>query len=135
MDLNPDQMIAAGNVRPASFVARTFDFLNRPTLRRGTLVVVLDPFMAKRINCKRNVTGKLLVIPPWPHVAGAKVAENRVAAFRSRHGRDGKCVVMYSGNHAIQHPLDTLLASADKLVDDDRIRFVFIGSGAGGCRR
>lgn len=132
MDLNPDQMIAAGKVRPESLVARMFDFLNWLTLRRAAAVIVLDRFMAERINAKRrDAARKLVVIPPWPHVASGEVDKNRVAAFRTRHGLAGKFVVMYSGNHAIQHPLDTLLASAEKLVDDDRIRFVFIGGGAG----
>jgi glycosyltransferase involved in cell wall biosynthesis len=38
---------------------------------------------------------------------------------------------MYSGNHALQHPLDTLLAAAAQLEHDRDIVFVFIGGGAG----
>ena len=131
MDLNPDQMIAAGKILPSSVVARVFDFLNRLTIRRATCVVVLDRFMAERLDAKRPAGDKVRVIPPWPHVASDEVDPVRVAAFRAMHGLEDKFVVMYSGNHAIQHPLGTLLAAAARLANDDRIRFVFIGGGAG----
>jgi colanic acid biosynthesis glycosyl transferase WcaI len=131
MDLNPDQMIAAGKARPSSLVARVFDFLNRLTIRRAACVVVLDRFMAERVNAKRAAYDKVRVIPPWPHVVSDEVDPARVAAFRAMHGLKDKFVVMYSGNHAIQHPLGTLLAAAARLANDDRIRFVFIGGGAG----
>jgi colanic acid biosynthesis glycosyl transferase WcaI len=131
MDLNPDQMIAAGKIRPSSLVARVFDFLNRLTIRRADCVVVLDRFMAERVNAKQPARNKVRVIPPWPHVASDEVDLARVAAFRAMHGLKDKFVVMYSGNHAIQHPLGTLLAAAARLANDDRIRFVFIGGGAG----
>jgi len=36
---------------------------------------------------------------------------------------------MYSGNHAIVHPLDTLLEAIRQLKDDKRFLFVFIGGG------
>jgi hypothetical protein len=36
---------------------------------------------------------------------------------------------MYSGNHALVHPLNTLLLIALKLKDDNRFLFVFIGGG------
>jgi hypothetical protein len=37
---------------------------------------------------------------------------------------------MYSGNHSICHPLDTLLEAARELRDEPGIRFIFIGGGA-----
>jgi hypothetical protein len=131
MDLNPDQMIAAGKLLPSSLVARLFDLLNRLTIGRAARVVVLDRFMAARLNAKRPAHDKLRVIPPWPHVASDELDPARVAAFRATNGLEDKFVVMYSGNHAIQHPLGTLLAAAARLANDDRICFVFIGGGAG----
>ena len=38
---------------------------------------------------------------------------------------------MYSGNHAIQHPLDTLLDAAKQLEGEPSLKFLFIGGGAG----
>jgi glycosyltransferase involved in cell wall biosynthesis len=50
--------------------------------------------------------------------------------FRRQHALDGKFVVMYSGNHSPCHPLDTLLAAALELRNEDRIRFCFVGGGS-----
>jgi glycosyltransferase involved in cell wall biosynthesis len=131
MDLNPDQMIAAGKIRPRSIPARVFDWINRLTLRRARDVVVLDRFMKDRVLAKAAVPEKVHVIPPWPLEDGLAVGPPRPNAFRAAHGLDDEFIVMYSGNHALQHPLDTLLDAAAELEGQPRLKFVFIGGGAG----
>jgi glycosyltransferase involved in cell wall biosynthesis len=139
MDLNPDQMVVAGKLRPTSLFVRVFDWMNRVTLRRAAKVVALDPFMAERLNRKVAVSAKMDVMPPWPHNELSGNDEQSMMAglaragrlFRAEHGFGDRFVVMYSGNHAIQHPLDTLLDAAARLEDDPNFLFVFIGGGAG----
>ena len=138
MDLNPDQMVAAGKLRPTSLFVRVFDWMNRVTLRRAAKVIALDRFMAERLNRKVDVSAKLLVTPPWPHNetpplddAGLQRLAHAGTNFRTRHGLENCFVVMYSGNHAIQHPLDTLLDAAKQLESEPALKFVFIGGGAG----
>ena len=131
MDLNPDQMIAAGRIGPTSLPARIFDWINRATLRRATHVVALDRFMKERLLRKLDVPEKITVIPPWPladAVVQAPVAAN---AFREAHGLGQTFVVMYSGNHSAQNPLTTLLDATERLIDEPRLRFVFVGGGIG----
>jgi colanic acid biosynthesis glycosyl transferase WcaI len=139
MDLNPDQIVAAGKMQPTSLIVRLFECMNRVTLRRAAKVVALDQFMAERLTRKADVAAKIDVMPPWPHTsikaADAQQAMARLAragrTFREQHGLANRFVVMYSGNHAIQHPLDTLLDAAARLEPDQRVVFVFIGGGAG----
>jgi glycosyltransferase involved in cell wall biosynthesis len=139
MDLNPDQMVVAGKLRPTSLFVRVFDWMNRVTLRRAAKVVALDPFMAERLNRKVDVSAKMDVMPPWPHNELRGDDEESMMAglaragqtFRLQHGFGDRFVVMYSGNHAIQHPLDTLLDAAARLEHDKNFLFVFIGGGAG----
>lgn len=133
MDLNPDQMIALGRITERSLPARAFDWLNRAALERATDVVVLDRFMAKRVNRKRDVGGKLTVLPPWPHENDHDPDPVRPEQnpFRDRHGLAGKFVVMYSGNHGPSNPITTLIEAAKRLRDDPRFVFMFIGGGVG----
>ena len=138
MDLNPDQMVAAGKLSPESLLVRVFDWMNRVTLRRAARVVALDRFMAERLDAKVDVSQKTAVIPPWPlrepFSNGEEGLARHVCAgsiFREQHGFGDRFVVMYSGNHAMQHPLDTLLDAAALLERDDKILFAFIGGGAG----
>lgn len=139
MDLNPDQMIAAGKLRQGSLPAWAFDWINRMTLQRAAHVVALDSFMVERLAQKANATPPIAIIPPWPPIESPAdddaQGRSRLAsagqAFRQRHGFSDRFVVMYSGNHAIQHPLATLLNAAAHLDGQSRILFVFIGGGAG----
>ena len=129
MDINPDQMVAAGKLAPSSLPVRVFEWLNRFTLRRARDVVVLDRFMADRIRAKRDVGQRMRIIPPWAHEQHLEVIPHADNSFRRDHGLEGKCVVMYSGNAGLSTPLDTLLAAAKRLEHDSRFHFMFIGGG------
>jgi colanic acid biosynthesis glycosyl transferase WcaI len=139
MDLNPDQLLVAGKVKPKSLFVRVFDWMNRVTLRRAAKVVTLDPFMADRLKSKLDVSSKIAVMPPWPHnepandghPTGNQGRNSAGLRFRDRQGLGDRFVVMYSGNHAIQHPLGTLLDAAARLEHDESLVFVFVGGGAG----
>src|SRR5688572_14201557 len=50
MDLNPDQLIALGKVRPTDLSARTLEFVNKQILRHANLTIDLDRFMAARLQ-------------------------------------------------------------------------------------
>jgi hypothetical protein len=88
--------------------------------------------MANTLKRKTPRTiGNLQVIPPWPMEEALERVEHPQNPFRTEHGLEGKFVVMYSGNHSVAHPLDTLVKAALELKDDERIRFLFIGGGQG----
>ena len=44
-------------------------------------------------------------------------------------GIEDRFLVMYSGNFGLGHDVDTFLLAAQRLQDDDRIRFAFVGGG------
>lgn len=131
MDLNPDQMIALGKTKETSIPARVFNFLNRMVLKRADDVIVLDRFMAERVNRKRNVSAKMTILPPWPHEDHLELVDRERNPFREKHGLAGKTVIMYSGNHSPTNPITTILQAALKLRHRDDIVFMFIGGGLG----
>jgi hypothetical protein len=131
MDLNPDQMVALGRLRPGALPVRLFDALNRMVLGRARDVVVMDRFMADRVNAKRDVRRKLTILPPWPLDDPLEPVPHADNPFRAAQGLEGKLVVMYSGNHGPNTPFTTILAAAARLVDRPRLFFLFIGGGVG----
>jgi glycosyltransferase involved in cell wall biosynthesis len=131
MDLNPDQMVTSGKVSPRSVLTRVFDWMNRVTLRRSRAVVVMDRFMRDRVLAKLDVREKIHVQPPWPHDDVLEAVPSRPNTFRTEQGFGDAFVVMYSGNHGIQNPLQTLLDAARLLEERDDVLFVFIGGGVG----
>jgi colanic acid biosynthesis glycosyl transferase WcaI len=131
MDLNPDQLIALDVLKESSLPARAFEWLNRRILERATDIVVLDRFMAARVNRKRDVTAKLTILPPWPHEQHLEPVDHQANPFRQRHGLAGKTVIMYSGNHGPSNPITTLLEAAKRLRDVPNLMFLFVGGGTG----
>ena len=127
MDLNPDQMIAMNKISAGSLSARVFNAFNRSILKRASDVVVMDRFMAQRVNAKRDVSAKMSVMPPWPHEDDLEPIPHDSNPFRKAHGLDGRFVVMYSGNHSPANPIKTVLDAAERLQDDSRLVFMFIG--------
>ena len=131
MDVNPDQMIALGKLTSRSLAARVFDYVNRVVLRRASDVIVLDRFMAERINSKFDVSEKLTILPPWPAVDPQDVVPHHENSFRKEHGLDGKLVIMHSGNHGPSNPLTTIIQAGKRLCNDPRLVMLFVGGGIG----
>ncbi len=131
MDVNPDQIVALGMARPGSLPVRIFDWINREVLSRADDVIVLDRFMADRINRKVDVRSRTTVLPPWPAEDPQEVVAHDENPFRASHGLNGKTVVMYSGNHGPSNPLSTILDAAIRLQDEPRLKFMFVGGGVG----
>jgi glycosyltransferase involved in cell wall biosynthesis len=128
LDLNPDEAIAAGWLKPASLGAKFLGLLLNSSMQRARTVVALDKFMRERIIAKGISASKIEVIPP----AADELAHYNAAGreeFRRRHELANKFVVMYAGNHSPCHPLDTLLRAAQQLQDRDEIVFMFVGGG------
>ena len=132
MDLNPDQMVALGRIKPASLPARIFNLLNRIILARAADVIALDRFMAKRLmNKKAGIKRKLTVLPPWPMDEHLDPIQHENNPFRIEHSIVDKLVIMYSGNLSIASPVNTVLEAALHLRDEPKLIFVFIGGGVG----
>lgn len=149
MDINPDQLISLGKIKPDSPPARVMNLFNRMILRRSADVVVLDKFMAKTMNDKLDVSAKMAVLPPWPHEdtiepiphtensfrrdqLAAIAAANSASPSDIRHPPSdisSPRIFMYSGNHGIALPLETFLKAAASFKDDRRAAFMFIGDG------
>lgn len=130
MDINPDQVVRMGLMSERALLVRAMEWINRRILRRAHTVVTLDRFMADILRGKADLRGRLAIIPPWAPM-GSESVEHWENPFRRRHGLEGKFVFMYSGNHSLNHPLDTFLRAAEQLRDHDDIVFMFVGGGCG----
>ncbi|MCM8774900.1 MAG: glycosyltransferase family 4 protein [Candidatus Omnitrophica bacterium] len=129
MDINPDEAIEAGWLRKDSFAAKALEKVSKWVLKKSDAIVVLDRFMQERLVAKGADAERMTVIPPWSHNEDLATIPHEKNPFRKKYGLDRKFVVMYSGNHSICHPLDTLLGAALALKDDPSVLFVFIGGG------
>ncbi len=130
MDLNPDEAIAAGWLRPESKVARLLSGMSLHSMQRADCIVALDRFMRYRIQAKGVAAEKVIVVPPWSQDESVRFDAAGREEFRRKHELSKKFVVMYSGNHSPCHPLETLLQAAERLASNDEIAFCFVGGGS-----
>jgi colanic acid biosynthesis glycosyl transferase WcaI len=131
MDVNPDQMVALGRLAPGSILVKVFDWMNRVVLRHASAVVVLDRMMGILLLRKVQVPERMTVVRPWAADEPDGPVPRETNAFRIEHGFGDRVVVMYSGNHALSHPLTTILDAAERLRDDDNLLLAFVGGGVG----
>ncbi len=130
-DLNPDLAIRMGMLRKNTLAVSMMNWLNRRILGRAKRIVVLDRFMAELVQHKLDTRVKTVIMPPWPHNSHVEWIGHAANPWRKEHIEPGRLVVMFSGNHSLAHPLDTLLQAALRLRDERGLEFLFIGGGLG----
>ena len=132
MDINPDIAIEMGYLKSTAPITRVLTGLFELSLKWSSNIVVLDRWMKDRVIVHGAEKSRIAIVPPWP-VQDLKRPDrensNRGRAFREKYGLQNKFVILYSGNHSIVHPLDTLLGAAVRLKEDAGVVFVFIGAG------
>ncbi|MEO0794224.1 MAG: glycosyltransferase family 4 protein [Verrucomicrobiota bacterium] len=132
MDINPDQALILGKVSSTSPMTRLLEWGNRKILGRASDVIVLDRYMEETMRRKLPASkARFYAMPPWPMENRLERVEHESNPFRQEHQLDGKFVIMYSGNHSIAHPLDTVIDTAYRMGRDPNIAFLFIGGGIG----
>jgi colanic acid biosynthesis glycosyl transferase WcaI len=129
MDLQPELAIISGYLSKKNPVVKLSLVLSEFIYRQADLIIVLDRFMAGHIVNRGAQPERVRIIPIWPAMAKVYKGDRLSNPFRRKMGFGDKIVVMYSGNMAIVHPLDTLLMAAAALKDDGQFLFVFIGGG------
>ncbi|MBF0583312.1 MAG: glycosyltransferase family 4 protein [Magnetococcales bacterium] len=104
------------------------------TWQQASRNVVLGDRMAERLRSEAVPPERIRVIHNWSDgqsIIPISAGEN---PLRTAWGLTDFFVVGYSGNLGRAHELDTLLAAAEQLKQHPRIRFLFIGGGAGQAR-
>lgn len=129
MDINPDEAVALGWVGKDSLIHKMMSSVSNFTYQKSCRIVVLDRFMADRINNKGIDSNKITVLPPWPHDDDIVYVPHNQNPFREKYNLNHRSVVMYSGNFSVCHPLDTLLDAALLLCGRKDFIFMFIGGG------
>lgn len=128
MDLQPELSISSGLIKQDSPIAYLFTFLGNYIIKHSTKVISLDRFMTNYLQ-SRGANYNISTIPVWPVIDEVYRGSRMSNPFRLDNNFGERIVIMYSGNHAYVHPLDTLLETAFRLKDNLNFLFVFVGGG------
>ncbi|PMB19334.1 glycosyltransferase family 4 protein [Fischerella thermalis] len=129
-DLYPDIAIALKVISKDHWLAKLWQKLNKLVWQKSKALIVLSPAMKMRVTaiCPQ-VADKVSVIHSWGDPDLIIPIAKKENWFAWKHNLVDKFTVIYSGNMGRCHDMDTILEAA-KLLQDEPIQFVFIGSGA-----
>lgn len=127
-DVQPEVAVAAGLIR-RGVLARLMSWLNRAAVTRAVAVVVPTRAMARTAVSLGVAETRVHEVPHWEDLDVVPCATVS-AHFASRHGLEGRFVVMYAGNHGLTQQLTLFVDVAARMRDLEDVRFVFLGDGA-----
>lgn len=127
-DLWPRSITAVGAMRQSP-VIRALEKLELFLYRRSAAVIALTRAFKLDLSRRGIDPAKVAVVingVDLPRYA----PRPRDAELAADWGLQGKFVLGYVGTHGMAHGLVNVLDAAERLRDDDRIRFLFVGAGA-----
>lgn len=124
MDMYPDVAIDLGTFRAGGLLDRVVGALADFSRQRADGIIALGECMRHRLIGRGIDAAKISVAENW---ADGSAIQPLPRPGRSNDARD--LVVLYSGNLGLAHDLDTVTGAMLELREDDRVRFVFAGSG------
>ena len=129
MDLQPELSIISGylqsNSKTATSLQKKGDFI----FKNSDIIITLDNYMTEHIKARVGNRDNIVSVPVWSVMNKVYNGRRLENPFRIENKFKHKIVIMYSGNHAVVHSLDTLIEVETRLKNDDRFLFVHIGSG------
>ena len=133
-DIYPDHVVRRGWLRAGNPLVRAWRTLSRSALRRAEVIMTLSERMAERLIAEArtdHLGRRFRLTPMWEETEIIKPLPKDGNAFAVKYGQVGRITVMYSGNMGASHGLGPVVEAAERLQNDERIAFLFIGDGLG----
>lgn len=124
-DVYPD---ALKNIKCPAFIINKWTKWNKELFRKAKGIVALSGGM-KNILTKYVEPDKIQVIPLWTSSSKVEKVLPEKNKFIAENNLQGKFVVMYSGNIGYTHNVESIIALAEKMKDNENIVFLIIGEG------
>lgn len=128
-DVYPDLAVTLGLFGDRSVARRVWDGVNRRVYSSAESVIVLGNRMRDVVSRNLRSSDRMHVIPDWADGDAIRPLPKDENWFAREYDLLDRIVVLYSGNHGLAHDLETLIEAADRLREDVRFLFLFIGEG------
>jgi colanic acid biosynthesis glycosyl transferase WcaI len=132
-DKYPEILVAVGKSKNDSLFIKTLDFLNKWLYKNAKKIVVVGRDMKELVERQMSEDErrkeKIYVIQNWAALEEVEPLPRESNLLLKELGISDKFVFLYAGNMGHPQDLETIVECAEKLKDDDRFHFLFIGSG------
>jgi glycosyltransferase involved in cell wall biosynthesis len=133
-DLYPDEPAELGYIRKGGLLHRGWESLDMRAFRDATRIVALGPVMKSRITRKVGPgfdESKVEIIHNWVDEEFIIPREKSENWFSQEHDLVEPFTILYSGNMAAFHDLETVVEAAAALDPGLPVKFLLIGEGDG----
>jgi glycosyltransferase involved in cell wall biosynthesis len=130
-DLYPDQPVELNYIKQGGIIHRVWGFLDKLALLAAENVVALGSVMKERINQKAGPKfnpSKVKIIHNWEDEECIQPRDKENNWFSKEHDLVEPFTVLYSGNIADFHDLETVVEAAAEF-EDKNVQFLIIGEG------
>ncbi|MEA3349477.1 MAG: glycosyltransferase family 4 protein [Chloroflexota bacterium] len=124
-DLWPAFAIAVGVLKNKPLI-RASQWMEKFLYRHADQLLVNSPGFIEHVQARGGSSIKLV-----PNGADVRMFDPDAdgAAFRCKHGLEGKFIALYAGAHGMSNDLDIILDAADRLRAEPNIAIVLLGDG------
>lgn len=130
LDIQPHLALATGLIKERSLKASIFKICNKFTLNNIKSALTLDKDMKQTLAKDGLKESQIHICPVWPVLLRKCHYNRNNNPFRLKNHWGEKQIIMYSGNFAYCHSLETILLTSQKLINYPHFHFVFIGGGS-----
>ena len=132
-DNYPEMLIAVGKTRPNSVLARSVEFANRWLYKHAAKIIVVGRDMQSLLvkkTCGLDIP--ITMIPNWAEIESVEPRPRESNELLKNLGLMEKFVFLYAGNFGRPNDIESLIAAADWLRNENELHFLFLGDGAKG---
>jgi glycosyltransferase involved in cell wall biosynthesis len=129
-DNYPEILIAAGKAKERSFFVDALNYFNRWLYKYAAKIIVCGRDMYELLSKKtRGLDIPIETIQNWAELENVKPLPRAENELLEELRIGDKFVFLYAGNMGYPNDLESLVECADKLKNDERFCFVFLGTG------
>lgn len=129
-DNYPEILFAAGKSKEGGAFATTLNYCNRWLFKHSSKVIVVSRDM--ELLVKRKTAGldiPIAVIQNWAELETVRPTPRDENVLLKELDLEEKFVFLYAGNMGYPNDIETIVESADRLRDNRKIHFIFLGTG------
>lgn len=129
-DNYPEILFAVGKSSENSLIASTMGFLNRWLYKHSARLIAVGRDM--KLLLERKTEGldiPIDVIPNWAELETVEPRGRSENSLLAQLGLAEKLVFLYAGNLGYPNDVETIVDSAQELLDNEKVHFIFLGTG------
>lgn len=128
-DIFPENLVAIEKMKSTSFFYKTLKIAYDYSYSKADTCIAIGRDMKEVLSRKIKKSSEIIVIPNWSDIEDVFPLKKEVTKLINKYELKNKFVFQFAGNLGHAQGLDNII-EAIKLVKNENIHFLFIGSGA-----